>query len=403
MKIRAKKLPCWQKRARARKRCSPFCTRFSHFGTAAAFFPFLSPPNCISFGDNGFVPTAVAHARPPTAVLIADSTRMGSQLLAEALRRERRFRIIGCAAGGDDLLFLLARSPDVVVLAANLERPGGGLHTAARIAAQGCRAAIVILLDEPCEGDLVVQAFRAGARGVFSRSLSLPEMGKCIECVAAGQVWASAEHMDYLLAALRRAVVPRFSDAAAGLLSRREQEVVRYMCDGLTNRDIARTLGLSEHTVKNHLFRIYAKLGVEKRAEVIFSLLSRAPAAEPPQSLPNELLGNLPAQTLPATQQGSRSFLAQCLLDNTCPQGASESKDPFSAYTWLLRSEKGAVELLHKCRAIREMLGSHLTAEQRKQAELRAAQPWPNRSPVRLNRLAPAAGLPLPLPERHNS
>lgn len=337
-------------------------------------------------------------------MLIADGTRMGSQLLAEALRRERRFRIIGCASSGDDLLFLLARSPDVVVLAANLERSGGGLHTLARIAAQGCRAATVILLDEPCDGDLVVQAFRAGARGVFSRSLSLPEMGKCIECVAAGQVWASAEHMDYLLAALKRAVVPRFSDAAAGLLSRREQEVVRHMCDGLTNRDIARTLGLSEHTVKNHLFRIYAKLGVEKRAEVIFSLLSRAPAAEPPQLLPDVLLGNLPPQALPATPQGSQSsLLAQCLLDNTCPQGGSESKDPFSTYTWLLRSEKGAVELLHKCRAIREMLGSHLTAEQRKQAELRAAQPWPNRSIVRLNRPAPPAGLPLRLPERHNS
>jgi DNA-binding CsgD family transcriptional regulator len=53
------------------------------------------------------------------------------------------------------------------------------------------------------------------------------------------------------------------------LLSRREQEVVRCVAEGLSNREIAQRLGLTEHTVKNYLFRIFDKLGVSKRVEVV--------------------------------------------------------------------------------------------------------------------------------------
>jgi len=350
------------------------------------------------------VPSAFAQVRSCPAVLIADNTHMGSQLLAEALRRERRFRLIGCADNADDLLFLLGRLPDVVVLAADFEKPGGGLQTAARMAAQECRASTIILLDEPCDADLVVQAFRAGARGVFSRSLSLQEMVKCIECVAAGQIWASGEQMDHLLAALKRAVVPRFPpDSSAGLLSRREHEVVRHLCDGLTNRDIARTLGLSEHTVKNHLFRIYAKLGVEKRVEVIFSLMSHAPGAELREGPSGSPAANKAQTVLGQSRMPEGSLVAQYRLDRVGQDGPAD-EDPFAAYTWLLRSERGATELLGKCRAIREMLGSRLTVAQRKQAETRAARPEFNRLRHRLHQEQPAPrpALSLPIPDRNS-
>lgn len=348
----------------------------------------------------------MAQPRPCPSVLIADATHMGSQLLAEALRRERRFRLIGCADSADDLLVLLGRLPDVIVLAADFEKTGGGLQIAARIAAQSCRAAIIILLDEPCEGELVVQAFRAGARGVFSRSLSLAEMGKCIECVAAGQIWVSGEQMDCLLAALKRAVVPRFPpDPGAGLLSRREHEVVRHLCDGLTNRDIARALGLSEHTVKNHLFRIYAKLGVEKRVEVVFSLMSHTSGVEPSESPSSSPAAAQAQSSLGDFRAPKGSLVAHYQSDRMYADGRGPAdEDPFSAYTWLLRSEKGAAELLNKCRAIREILGSRLTVAQRKQAEVRAARPESNRPLARYHheQPAPRPTLSLPVPDRNS-
>src|SRR5690348_17369489 len=101
-------------------------------------------------------------------VLIADCTHMGSQLLADALRREGRFNVIGCAATWNEVVASLPTGPQVIVLAANFEKPCGGLEGPSRIAGRTCPA-VVILLDNGADSGLIVQAFRAGARGVFSR------------------------------------------------------------------------------------------------------------------------------------------------------------------------------------------------------------------------------------------
>ena len=352
-------------------------------------------------GDNAYVTSVISQGRAGIRVLIADSTRMGSQLLADVLQREGRFKVVACAAIWDEVLAALPASPEVIVLAVNFGKTGGGLEIPARIAGQPCPA-LLILLDNAADPELIVQAFRAGARGVFSRAQSLSEMCKCIECLARGEIWATGEQINYILEGLKHSVVPRFLNGAGmSLLSRREQEVVRYLCDGLTNRDIARALGLSEHTVKNHLLRIYAKLGVDKRMEVMFSLLSRAPA-DNPFPLPDPL----PLQEPPPTdgnalhrylQWSEYSLRAQYMLGRKLGHGEASHEDPFTAYTLLLRSERGATDLIDKCRAIRELLGGHLTPEQRQQAEVSAARPWPRQLRARAPHAAPAPSRKPPL------
>jgi len=338
----------------------------------------------------------VSQGRACIRVLIADSTHMGSHLLAEALQREGRFKVIGCAATRDELLAALPASPEVVILALDFERPHGGLEIPAKIVGQACPA-VLLLLDNTCDPGLVVEAFRAGARGVFSRSQSLPEMCKCLECLARGQVWATGEQINYVLQGLQRSVVPPFLNGAGmSLLSRREQEVVRYLCDGLTNRDIARVLGLSEHTVKNHLLRIYAKLGVEKRVEVIFALLSHAsPAKSLDHSAPPS--GSEAERLQWYWHLSQRSVGDEYLLDRMCSDNSVTTHDPLAAYTWLLRSERGATELISKCRSVRELLGNNLTSEQRRQAETRAARSWRRRLPARGSRTEPEPERRLPL------
>lgn len=325
--------------------------------------------------DNTYMAGEFSQDRSHIRVLIADCTHMGSQLLADALRREGRFNVIGCAATWDEVVASMPAGPQVIVLAANFEKPGGGLEIPAKIAGRACPA-VVVLLDKAGDSVLIVQAFRAGARGVFSRSQSLAEMCKCIECVARGQIWASGEQINYVLEGLKHSVLPHScSSAGMSLLSVREQQVVRYLCDGLSNRDIARTLGLSEHTVKNHLLRIYAKLGVDNRIGVMFSLLGRDPGTEPPADFPSS--GSDAEQFQWYLQCSQRSAQAQYMLGKMCSEGSGTGQDPFAAYTWLLRSERGATDLLNKCRAIREVLGSHLTPAQRQRAESSAARPWP--------------------------
>ena len=115
-----------------------------------------------------------------------------------------------------------------------------------------------------------MEAFRCGARGVFCRIEPLKLLSKCIQCVSLGQVWANSTELRYLLDALGETMPMRIIDShGAGNLSKREQEVVRAVAEGLSNREIAQRLSLTEHTVKNYLFRIFDKLGVSKRVEVV--------------------------------------------------------------------------------------------------------------------------------------
>jgi DNA-binding NarL/FixJ family response regulator len=90
-----------------------------------------------------------------------------------------------------------------------------------------------------------------------------------------GQVWASSEELHYLLEAVTEPMPMRFATVAGKpLLSARELDVVRCVAEGLSNREIAQRLTLREHTVKNYLFRIFDKLGVSSRVEVVLYALS---------------------------------------------------------------------------------------------------------------------------------
>src|SRR5262249_47761079 len=163
-----------------------------------------------------------------------------------------------------------ADKPAVVVISAELDDDKRkGFEVARELRAFQPETRVVMLLDTS-EHKQVVEAFRAGARGVFCRSESLASLAKCIQCVSEGQIWANSRELRYLLEALGEALPLRVMDArGTALLSRRELEVVSCVAEGLSNREIAQRLGLTEHTVKNYLFRIFDKLGVSKRVEVV--------------------------------------------------------------------------------------------------------------------------------------
>jgi DNA-binding NarL/FixJ family response regulator len=204
-------------------------------------------------------------------VLAADSTRMNSQLLASALERDKRFQVLEPVSDAATIITVAAQDkPAIIVLSAQLDEDSRKGFEVARELHVICPSTQVVMLLDTSERSQVVEAFRSGARGVFSRSESLKLLAKCIYCVSQGQVWASSRELRYLLEALGEALPLRVIDSkGAALLSRREQEVVHCVAEGLSNREIALRLGLTEHTVKNYLFRIFDKLGVSKRVEVV--------------------------------------------------------------------------------------------------------------------------------------
>jgi DNA-binding NarL/FixJ family response regulator len=128
-----------------------------------------------------------------------------------------------------------------------------------------------ILLLDSCDRNLVISAFRSGARGIFTvNDSNLRLLCKCILRVAAGQIWANTEQLGYVIDLMSEVPSLRvLNSRGAPLLTPREEQVVALVAEGLANRQIARELNLSEHTIKKYLFRIFEKLGISTRVELV--------------------------------------------------------------------------------------------------------------------------------------
>jgi len=218
--------------------------------------------------DQNLIPSLESSER--IRVLAADSTRMSSQLLAQALAQNSRFHVTETEPKPSSILAAVAdEKPHVVLMSSVLEESTAGFDLIRQVGAAYPEARVVLLMDTS-KRSAVVHAFRSGAKGVFSRTESPKALAKCICSIHQGQVWANSAELRFLLEALCESEPVRVLDARTeAMLSKREQDVVRCVAEGLSNREIASRLRLTEHTVKNYLFRIFDKLGVSSRVELV--------------------------------------------------------------------------------------------------------------------------------------
>jgi len=99
---------------------------------------------------------------------------------------------------------------------------------------------------------------------------------KCLRSVHAGQISADGTQLQWICENLREREPARIVSAKGiPLLTKREGQIVHMVAEGLPNPEISSKLSVSEHTVKNHLFRIYEKLGISNRVELVLYALSR--------------------------------------------------------------------------------------------------------------------------------
>ena len=230
----------------------------------------------------------MASQRKPIRVAVADSNQMASRLLSEALDKQPGFSVVSSDASGESLLrSVQSLKPDIAVISAAL--PDGPLNLNSRAEENLCKTPQCpwILLLDHSEPQLVVAAFRAGARGVFSRMQSdINMLAKCVRRVMEGQIWVDNEQTLYLLQALNASGDDRHDhDSAPNRLTPREESVVRLVLQGMVNREIADTLHLSQHTIKNYLFNIFDKLGVSNRVELVLYATAKLSLAHGSQSL----------------------------------------------------------------------------------------------------------------------
>lgn len=213
---------------------------------------------------------------PVVNILIAESNRMNCQLIETALRPKRHHvAVVARAVGSAQALSLLDKTkPDVALVSAQLdESPLEGYRLLREIRGSQSRTRAVMLLSSRDPG-VLIDTFRSGAHGVVFRDESLETLSKCIHAVNQGQVWANSQQLGYVLEALTRAMPLHLRDAnGASLLAKHEEDVVRLVADGMTNREVSRQLNLSEHTVRNYVSRVFDKLGVSSRVELVLYCL----------------------------------------------------------------------------------------------------------------------------------
>jgi DNA-binding NarL/FixJ family response regulator len=211
-------------------------------------------------------------------VFIADGSQLSCQLIAAAVRRGRyKTRVVGYATEAAGIREGLKESEaDVALIGARLENEDlAGFQVTREIRTSRSSPSVIMILDSN-KPAMVVEAFRAGATGIFSRDQSSELLCKCIHAVHRGQVWASSKELHFVIEALGPAPVARtIPMRGAGMLTKREEGVVHLVAEGMTNRDISQELKLSEHTVRNYLFRIFNKVGTSNRLELALYAIDR--------------------------------------------------------------------------------------------------------------------------------
>ncbi len=204
-------------------------------------------------------------------ILIVDDHQLAREGLKAVLSNDG-LEVVGEAASGEEAVALVTRLvPDVVLMDVRLGPGTDGLEATRRIVALGLPSRVIMLSlhDMPA---YVREALAAGAAGYVLKDASISDLRGAVSQVMAGQ---SVIPLGLINAALReseRDVRP--ADAVAAL-TMREREVIGQVAEGLTNKEIARQLGVSPATVKAHVERIIAKLGVADRTQAAV-LVARA-------------------------------------------------------------------------------------------------------------------------------
>jgi DNA-binding NarL/FixJ family response regulator len=215
---------------------------------------------------------ASGSSKTPIAIAIADVNLMAVRLLSDLFKRHPDFAVVSCAVDRVSFLKSVRQTKTAVALISADLQDGlsSGLDVLREVHGADPALRPILLFDRP-EPRVVVEGLRAGARGFFSRfNFDFAALRKCVHRVCEGQIWIGNTELEYVFAALAQTrPLQVVNPDGLNLLSRREEEVMRLVAEGLGNRQISELLNLSEHTVKNYLFHIFDKLGISNRVELV--------------------------------------------------------------------------------------------------------------------------------------
>jgi two-component system, NarL family, nitrate/nitrite response regulator NarL len=211
--------------------------------------------------------------RSKVKILIADGYPMFREGLKHVLSTQKDFELLGEAGDSDEALRLMEHlKPDVLLLDMAMP-PLNGMEVLER-SNGSLRITRVIILSGSADSGETVKALELGACGILRKDISSEILLKSIRAVAQGQYWVGRRDMADAIDALRALPSLESENGTRNFgLTPREMQILRSLTEGLTNKDIARSFGISQQTVKHHVSSIFNKTGMSNRLElVIFSI-----------------------------------------------------------------------------------------------------------------------------------
>ena len=194
----------------------------------------------------------------PITVVIADDHAVVREGLVSILKSQSDIKVVAEAANGEDALVMCGQHlPDVLLL--DLRMPGkDGLQVMTELAARTvCGPGVIVMTTYDGEDD-IHRSLKTGAKGYLVKDTAPQQIRESVRRVAAGESVLSSNFAAKLAESVAR---PQ--------LSKRERQVLKYLTNGRSNKEIAQVLYISEHTAKAHVRAIMTKLNADGRAEVI--------------------------------------------------------------------------------------------------------------------------------------
>jgi two-component system, NarL family, nitrate/nitrite response regulator NarL len=202
-------------------------------------------------------------------VVVADDHPMFRAGIVFTFKNASGFEIVGEAATADEAIQAAkSHKPDIVMLDVNM--PGSGLAAAAEIT-RSCPNVRVIMLTVAETSDTVNAALEAGASGYVLKGATGTELVRVVQSICGGESYVTPALGIRLLTQLRQKTAARKADGISDLTTR-EEEILGQVALGLTNKEIAKRLKLSEKTVKHYMTNVMQKLQVRNRVEAAMHL-----------------------------------------------------------------------------------------------------------------------------------
>ncbi len=208
----------------------------------------------------------MTNEAPPIRVVLVDDHGLCLRGLTELLTSHYGIQVVGATDGPIELdTLLVEHKPDLVVMDLRME-PINGLQLLEKIRKDGHQTPVVILTMSDTESDLA-SALRAGVRGYLLKDMTPDDVVDGIRRVAAGEMVVAPSMTVKMIGILQKGGTKEDYQISLKQLTDREQEILELLADGSTNKAIARTLGISNDTVKQHVRHILNKLNLSSRVE----------------------------------------------------------------------------------------------------------------------------------------